>query len=187
MGNGALFWDLAAGGNYTVTPANDYYVFAPLSLTFNNLSSNQTATFIVSLPPEETPTPTPEPTPTPDPSPTASPTPAPTPIQLSGGKIAFTSNRDGNQEVYVMNADGSNQTNLSSNPANDLAPTRSPDGTKIAFTSNRDGNQQIYVMNADGTNQTRISNNNANDNIPRWSPDGTKIAFQTDRDGNVEV
>lgn len=187
MGNGALFWDLAAGGNYTFTPANDYYVFAPLSLTFNNLSSNQTATFIVSPPPEETPTPTPEPTPTPDPSPTATPTPAPTPIQLSGGKIAFTSNRDGNQEVYVMNADGSDQTNISSNPANDLAPTRSPDGTRIAFASNRDGNQQIYVMNADGTNQTRISNNNANDNIPRWSPDGTKIAFQTDRDGNVEV
>src|SRR5687767_4151276 len=62
----------------------------------------------------------------------------------ANGKIAFSSFRDGNQEIYVMNPDGSGQTRLTDNPADDGAPAWSPDGTKIAFTSNRDGNYEIY-------------------------------------------
>jgi Tol biopolymer transport system component len=95
----------------------------------------------------------------------------------ANGKIAFTSTRDGNGEVYVMNADGSGQTNVSNNTAYDSQPRWSPDGTKIVFQSNRDGNYEIYVMNANGTAQTRLTNNTANDSFPSWSPDGTKIAF----------
>jgi TolB protein len=57
-----------------------------------------------------------------------------------------------------MNADGSNQTNLTNDPAPDTDPTWSPDGTKIAFISTRNGNQDIYVMNADGSNQTNLTN-----------------------------
>ena len=60
-----------------------------------------------------------------------------------------------------MNADGSNQTRLTNNPAIDISPSFSADGSKIAFVSNRDGNQEIYVMNADGSNQTRLTNNSA--------------------------
>jgi len=83
----------------------------------------------------------------------ATPTPAPC------GKIAFVSSRNGNGFlIYVMNADGSNQTRLTNNSANDGAPSFSGDGSKIAFSSGRDdGNLQIYVMNADGSNQTRLS------------------------------
>ena len=74
------------------------------------------------------------------------------------GKIAFTSYRDGNQELYVMNADGTGQTNLSNN-VDDSLPNWSPDGSKIAFFSLRDGNGEVYVMNANGKDQTNLSDN----------------------------
>ena len=109
-----------------------------------------------------------------------------TPV-LQLNKIAFTSLRDGNAEIYVMNADGSNQTRLTNNPANDSWPNWSPDGTTIAFQSNRDGNFEIYVMNADGSNQTRLTNNKEGNFCPAWSPDGTKVVFISNRDGNSEV
>ena len=89
----------------------------------------------------------------------ASPTPTP-----PCSKIAFDSQRDGiYYEIYVMNADGSNQTRLTNNTADDFMPSISGDGSKIAFSSSRDGNYQIYVMNADGSNQTRLTNNAAID------------------------
>jgi TolB protein len=93
------------------------------------------------------------------------------------GQIAFVSRRDGNDEIYVMGANGSNQVNLSNNPALDLSPAWSPDGTKIAFISDRDGPFQIYVMNADGSGVARLTHDAASDVEATWSPDGTKIAF----------
>ena len=63
-----------------------------------------------------------------------------------GRKIAFTSDRDGNSEIYVMNADGSNVERLTHHDAYDFGPAWSPDGTKIAFSSWRDGNFEIYVV-----------------------------------------
>ncbi len=92
-------------------------------------------------------------------------------------KIAFTSNRDGNFETYVINADGTNPVNVTNNAANDTDPSFSPDGTKIVFISARDGNNEIYVMNADGTNQTRLTNNAVFEGQPSFSPDGSKIIF----------
>jgi len=69
-----------------------------------------------------------------------------------------------------MNADGSNQTNLTKNPAGDGCPVWSPDGRKIAFVSDRDGNEEIYGMNADGSSQTNLTKNPAGDGCPVWSP-----------------
>jgi dipeptidyl aminopeptidase/acylaminoacyl peptidase len=86
-----------------------------------------------------------------------------------------------------MNADGSEQTRLTTDPGLDEDPNWSPDGTKIAFNSIRDGNREIYVMNADGSEQTRLTNNPSSDDGPDWSPDGTKIAFRSDRDGLAEI
>ena len=94
-----------------------------------------------------------------------------------GEEIAFTSERDGNLEIYVMNSDGSDPIRLTHNTSSDSQPAWSPDGKKLAIVSERDGNAEIYVMNADGSAVTRHTFNNAADESPVWSPDGEKIAF----------
>lgn len=111
-----------------------------------------------------------------------------------GKQIVFTSFRDGNAEIYVMNADGSDQTRLTNNPAGAILPSWSPDGTTIMYNAERDGNPEIYVMNADGSGQTRLTINagRAEDvdfslGRPMWSPDGKQIVFETLRDGNSEI
>ena len=104
-------------------------------------------------------------------------------VSPGSGQIAFVSGRDGNNEIYVMNADGSSPINLTHDPASDVQPAWSPDGSKIAFTSFRDGNDEIYVMNADGSGLLNLTNTPANDGWPVWSPDGSRIAFISDRDG----
>ncbi len=88
----------------------------------------------------------------------------------AAGRIAFVSERDGNREIYVMNTDGSDQTNLTDDPADDGVPVWSPDGSRIAFVSDRDGNREAYVMNADGSGQTNLTDNPAVDGSPAWSP-----------------
>src|SRR5256714_15455441 len=60
-------------------------------------------------------------------------------VAAAASRIAFVSYRDGNSEIYIMNADGSEPTRLTDNPASDVGPRLSPDGERIAFTSNRDG------------------------------------------------
>ena len=122
----------------------------------------------------------------------------PPPIQdadTSTPRIAFHSNRDGNWEIYVMNADGSGQTRLTNNPAADSWPSWSPDGRRITFISSRDDPDpndderiwNIYVMNSDGSGQTRLTNDSAWHSLPRWSPDGHRIAFQSYLDGDWEI
>ncbi len=108
-------------------------------------------------------------------------------VAAAQSKIVFVSDRDGNSEIYVMNADGTNQTRLTNEPRNDFAPSLSPDGSRIVFMSRRAGGDEIYVMNADGTNPVRLTDNPANDDTPVFSPDGSRIIFESDRDGNSEI
>ena len=86
-----------------------------------------------------------------------------------GSRIAFVSDRDGDDEIYVMNADGSGQIRLTTSAGLDLWPAWSPDGLQIAFDSHRDGNIQIYVMNVDGSGQTTITRDSWNDMMPSWA------------------
>jgi formylglycine-generating enzyme required for sulfatase activity len=101
--------------------------------------------------------------------------------------IAFTSERDGEGDIYIMNADGGDQRRLTDDPAYDGWPTWSPDGAQIAFTSDRNGNPDIYVMDADGSNVRQLTHHSANDIWPEWSLDDTRIAFVSRRDGNFEI
>ncbi len=74
-----------------------------------------------------------------------------------GNRVVFMSERDGNQEIYVINTNGTGLTRLTNDSARDFAPVFSPDGYSIAFVTTRDGTYNIYTMGADGTNQTRIT------------------------------
>jgi serine/threonine protein kinase len=126
------------------------------------------------------------PTNNPSPSPTSTPIP-PIATPTPSGRIAFISNRDGNNEIYAMNSDGSEVTRLTNNQADDTSPSWSPDGRRINFVSNRDDSYEIYVMNDDGSGITRLTTNQYGDWGPSWSPDDGRIAFVSDREGNDEI
>jgi len=99
----------------------------------------------------------------------------------SGQKIAFTGNVSGNNDIYVMDSDGSNLANVTANPADDRGPTWSPDGNKIAFRSDRDGYPEIYILNLIDKVPTRLTHFSADcvNDTPAWSPDGNSIAFSS--------
>jgi TolB protein len=84
-----------------------------------------------------------------------------------GSRIAFTTNRDGNPEIYVMNRDGSGLRRMTNHPAIDVSPTWSPSGNQLAWVSDRTGSGRIYIMNADGTGQRVLINEEAY--RPTWS------------------
>ena len=89
------------------------------------------------------------------------------------GRIAFVSDRDGNPEIYVVNADGTDLTRLTDTPGAEGEPVWSPDGQRIAFLYG-----DIYVMNADGTDRTQITDISAGKENIAWSPDGQRILFR---------
>lgn len=103
------------------------------------------------------------------------------------GKILFSTDRDGNYEVYMMNPDGTGVVNMTHNEAPDYMPRWSKDRSKIIFVSERDDNPEIYVMNADGSQLKRITTHPARDLYPDFAPDGKHITFSSDRDGDDDI
>jgi TolB protein len=102
-------------------------------------------------------------------------------------RIVFTSNRNGNEDIYSMYPDGSNVQRLTSHPAQDGNADLSPDGKFIAFTSWRDKDYEIYVLNLSSQQITRLTFTPGIDDDASWSPDGQSLAFTSHRDGNAEV
>jgi Tol biopolymer transport system component len=111
----------------------------------------------------------------------------PPPPPCADCKIVFVSDRDGNEEIYSCNADGSDIQRLTNDPATDDQPSWSPDRTRIAFTSDRSGNPELYIMNADGSNVVRKTFSGSYSQNPSWSPDGTKIAYATLSNGSMDI
>jgi dipeptidyl aminopeptidase/acylaminoacyl peptidase len=115
----------------------------------------------------------------------AAPTTAPATTTASAtsatnGVIAFSDDRDGNREIYTVHADGTGLTRLTNDPALDLQPRWSPDGTRIAYLHG----YHLWVMDADGTDAHEVTGY-ADDVQLTWSPDGTRLAFA--RNGAIWV
>ncbi len=106
----------------------------------------------------------------------APPPPPPPPGEVT--PLAFVSHRDGDNEIYLMKADGTGLVNVTNDPDNnDRFPAWSPDRTRIAYASDKDGDDEIYVVNAATGAVMQVTNNSDSDVSPCWSPDGTKIAY----------
>ncbi len=102
-------------------------------------------------------------------------------------RIVYTSNEDGDFEIYAMNTDGTNIEQITRNGAKDNQPNWVLGGSKIVFTSNRDGNSEIYIMDADGGGQRNLTHNPYEDTFPQISPDGEEIIFNSTRYGDNEI
>ena len=152
------FSGLPTVGEYTVSPSLTRYYFTPANRFFNSLNSNQTADFEA--------------------------------LEVcqggncvKNGKIAYVSN----DEIYTINPDGTNETNITNNASIDGEPNYSPNGSSIVFSTNRDGNFEIYRMTGNGGNLVRLTNNSTEDSLPYYSPEGLSIVFVSNRDGNNEI
>ncbi|HYW47635.1 MAG TPA: LpqB family beta-propeller domain-containing protein [Bryobacteraceae bacterium] len=109
-------------------------------------------------------------------------------FSADGKKLAFTTDRSGPHEVWLCDADGSNQTQLTSMGGTMTGGARwSPDGQRIAFLSNQEGQQEIYLTTPNGGAPLRLTNNPAHDSAPSWSRDGKWIYFTSNRQDGFQV
>lgn len=105
-----------------------------------------------------------------------------------GSKIVFYSNRAGNFDIYIVNADGTNLVQLTEDPGYDGMPDWSPDGSTITFASKQDGDFDIYAMKPDGSGIHNLTQTDGFEGTHRWSPDGRKVAFEgRGDDGNNDI
>jgi len=101
--------------------------------------------------------------------------------------IAFTTDVEGNTEIFVVPADGGDATRLTDDPSVDWGPSWSPDGTQIVFTSDRDGDPDLYLMASTGGELVQLTNAAGTEAGAAWSPNGEWIAFDTDEAGNADI
>jgi PKD repeat protein len=157
-------WDFQTDGTADSSDANASFPYATAgtytaTLTVTNGAGSNTSSLIISVNP-------------------------PAPVVTT---IAFVSNRDGNNEIYLIADDGNGAQNLTNNGADDRDSVYSPDGSKIAFVSNRDGNDEIYVITIADSTVVRLTNDGNTDTSPTWSGDGSRLAFASNRSGNFDI
>lgn len=188
--------DTPSGGSLPATAAPNVTVVTPVPPD----RPTDTPTPTDALEPDETPPPdppTPSDTPTVIPTDTHTPTPSATSTATATdeppptavppttapspyfGRLAFSSNRQGNPEIYVIDLSGGSPTRLTNTAGNEWLPDWAPGGGKIAFTSNRSGGYDLWSMNANGNNQNSLVQTGAWDEYASWAPDGQRLAFSS--------
>lgn len=103
------------------------------------------------------------------------------------GPVVFASDRTGNYEIYMLDPETGLTTQLTNDPAEDVDPMWSPDGSTIVFASDRDGDFELYVMRANGTDLRQLTNNTSEERQPRWQSDGLYIVFVSDVNGQWDL
>jgi TolB protein len=104
-----------------------------------------------------------------------------------GRRFAFSSNHEGNQEIYTAAADGSDLVRVTQSPGLDAHPCWSPDGKSIAFATDRWMGMEIAAARPDGSGVVRLTRSAGLDDYPAYSPDGSRLAFVSNRDGQFEI
>jgi Tol biopolymer transport system component len=105
-----------------------------------------------------------------------------------GTRIAFSSDRGQNYDIYTISTSGHQLRRITSSIAQDAFPSWSPNGRRIAFASNRGGDWEIYTVDANGSGKPALITHHLGvDSLPVWSPDGTQIAFDSPRDGHYQI
>jgi TolB protein len=114
---------------------------------------------------------------------TAAPAPKPGPQR----RLVVSSNKDGNWDIYLVQAATGETKRLTESQFDNTQPVWSPDGARIAFVSRRENCSNLWLMNADGTGARAVTVKHTNCAHPRWSPDGTRIAFSSTKEGRPDV
>ena len=192
--------DSQTGGYGSVMMVADRHVSleiglpSPMPTSPSNVQDASTPSPIATVAPTRKPTATPKPAKirprrsTPAPTATPVPTPLPTPLTTNPrGESLVASDRDGDFEIYIVDAGRKNWTRLTYNDKNDVDPAWSHDWEKVVFATDRTGNWEIFAMDRDGNRQNPLTNNPGDDRSPAWSRDGREIVFETNRNGQWET
>lgn len=108
-------------------------------------------------------------------------------VSPDGERLVVSSDRSGNQDLWILPSSGGDMTQLTTEPTPDWAPRWSPDGEEIAFYSYRSGNRDIWVMPSEGGAGRQLTSHPSEDTVPTWSPDGQTLAFSSRRKGNRDI
>ncbi|MEE2990561.1 MAG: DPP IV N-terminal domain-containing protein [Planctomycetota bacterium] len=108
-------------------------------------------------------------------------------ISPDGKQVVFSSSRDGNYDLYVIQRESSRVRRLTTTEGLDMRPRWSPDGSQVLFTSNRDGNYEIYMVGADGSGLQRLTDHGEQDDYACWHPQGGQIAWIREEQGRFDL